>query len=69
MVTVPEWMELLDKIISLRNSGAEFDRLHKELSKEAARVDFTFLTLVMSGEFESARKYLQSIGWEQADVQ
>ena len=67
MTSIREWIELLDEIIPLRNRGAEFDRLHKELCKKAVRVDFTFLTLVMSGEFESAGTYLESIDWKEED--
>jgi hypothetical protein len=65
MTTAKNWMELLDQIIALREDGPEFDRLHTELSMKAASVDFNFLTLVMSGEFESARKYLRSIDWKE----
>ncbi len=38
MTSIREWIELLDEIIPLRNRGAEFDRLHKELCKKAKRL-------------------------------
>lgn len=62
MYSIQDWVEQLDRLGDLQGKSASFDTLHEELSKEAARVDFVFMTLVMSGEFESAKQYITTEG-------
>ncbi len=58
MQTKSEWIDALEELVALRGKKG-YHKRHAELSRFAARVDFVFLSHVLSGQLEQAKRWMR----------